>query len=237
MTEQEWLASTDEKAMLTFLRGKASDRKFRLFACACCRSIWDLFEEDSSRDAVKLAERYADGKATTAACRRAAALADDSADDIPSSRVARNAADPDNSGEENAFHCAIDTAEEAAEVRGDFGECEAAAAGSDSFQGLRRAYLAERAAQLALLRDCFGNPFRRQALSLTVLTATVRSLALKAYQQRRLPSGHFDPARLAVLADALEDAGCADADILAHLRSPGPHVRGCWALDLLVDKG
>jgi hypothetical protein len=51
-----------------------------------------------------------------------------------------------------------------------------------------------------------------------------------------MPSGHLDPARLAVLADALEDAGCADADLLGHLRGPGPHIRGCWAVDLLLGK-
>jgi hypothetical protein len=51
-----------------------------------------------------------------------------------------------------------------------------------------------------------------------------------------LPSGHLDPARLAVLADALEDADCTDEAILAHLRSPGLHVLGCWALDLIRGK-
>ena len=44
------------------------------------------------------------------------------------------------------------------------------------------------------------------------------------------------PERLAVLFDALEEAGCDDAEILNHLRSPGPHVRGCWAVDLLLGK-
>ena len=46
----------------------------------------------------------------------------------------------------------------------------------------------------------------------------------------------LDPDRLAVLADALEEAGCDNADLLSHLRGPGPHVRGCWALDLLLGK-
>src|SRR5260370_181803 len=50
------------------------------------------------------------------------------------------------------------------------------------------------------------------------------------------PAGALAPARPAVPADAFEDAGCADADILSHLRGPGPHVRGCWALDLLLGK-
>ena len=42
--------------------------------------------------------------------------------------------------------------------------------------------------------------------------------------------------RLPILADALEDAGCGDVDILAHLRGPGPHVRGCWAVDPLLGR-
>ena len=63
------------------------------------------------------------------------------------------------------------------------------------------------------------------------------SLAHAAYDERTLPSGHLDPARLAVLSDALEDAGCTDAAVLGHLRGPGPHVRGCHVLDLLLGRG
>jgi hypothetical protein len=65
----------------------------------------------------------------------------------------------------------------------------------------------------------------------------VLSLALAAYTDRNLPSGELDHARLAVLADALEEAGCSEQSLRDHLRSPGPHVRGCWALDLLLGKG
>jgi hypothetical protein len=60
---------------------------------------------------------------------------------------------------------------------------------------------------------------------------------LAAYEGRVSPAGGLDADRLAVLADALEDAGCADPDLLAHLRGPGPHVRGCWALDLVLGNG
>jgi hypothetical protein len=56
------------------------------------------------------------------------------------------------------------------------------------------------------------------------------------YDARDLPSGHLDAHRLAVLADALTDAGCTDQNILAHCRGPGPHVRGCWVIDLLLGK-
>jgi hypothetical protein len=62
------------------------------------------------------------------------------------------------------------------------------------------------------------------------------SLAQAAYDERTVPAGTLDPARLAVLADALEDAGCDNADILSHLRGTGPHVRGCWAVDLVLGR-
>jgi hypothetical protein len=64
----------------------------------------------------------------------------------------------------------------------------------------------------------------------------VVALAQAAYDQRELPSGQLDIARLAVLADAQEEAGCTDADLLNHCRQPGVHVRGCWAVDLLLGK-
>ena len=85
----------------------------------------------------------------------------------------------------------------------------------------------------ALLRDIVGNPFRPAAVDPTVLRwhgdAAAR-LAGAVYAE-----GAFD--RLPVLADMLEQAGCADAGLLGHLRAPGPHVRGCWALDLVLGKG
>jgi hypothetical protein len=83
-------------------------------------------------------------------------------------------------------------------------------------------------------------PFRPlPALSASLLSwndALVVRLAQAAYEHRILPSGHLDPQHLAVLADALEDAGCANPDVLSHLRGAGPHVRGCWPVDLLLDR-
>jgi hypothetical protein len=64
----------------------------------------------------------------------------------------------------------------------------------------------------------------------------VLNLARSAYEERTLPAGALDAGRLAVLADALEEAGCDDAEVLAHLRGPGPHVRGCFALDWVLGK-
>jgi hypothetical protein len=90
-----------------------------------------------------------------------------------------------------------------------------------------------------LLRCIFDNPFRPVSLDPAWLSwhdATVPKLAQAVYDDRELPSGHLDTHRLAVLADALEDAGCSDQDILSHCRGPGPHVRGCWVVDLLLGK-
>jgi hypothetical protein len=80
------------------------------------------------------------------------------------------------------------------------------------------------------------NPFRPVTLDRTWLTPTVTSLAASVYEERQLPSGLFVNQRLAILADALEDAGCANADILDHLRGGGEHVRGCWPVDLVLGK-
>jgi hypothetical protein len=87
-----------------------------------------------------------------------------------------------------------------------------------------------------LLRDIFGNPFRPTSLWPDWLTPAVVDLAQAAYQRRQLPGGLLDPATLAVLSDALEEAGCTQADVLEHLRATGPHVRGCFAVDLCLGR-
>jgi hypothetical protein len=91
----------------------------------------------------------------------------------------------------------------------------------------------------ALLRDIFGNPFRPAVLPDDLRTwqgGTIARLAEAAYDELQLPSGLLDATRLAVLADALEEAGCTDPVVLQHLRDGGEHVRGCWLVDLLACK-
>jgi hypothetical protein len=88
----------------------------------------------------------------------------------------------------------------------------------------------EKAEQAALVRDIFGNPFRPVALDASWLTPTVVQLARGIYDERA-----FD--RLPILADALQDAGCDNDDVLNHCRDPkGAHVRGCWVVDLVLSK-
>lgn len=67
-------------------------------------------------------------------------------------------------------------------------------------------------------------------------TFPANALAQSIYDDRLLPSGHFASDRLAALAQALEDAGCKDAELLGHLRKPGPHLRGCVAVDAVLGK-
>ena len=100
------------------------------------------------------------------------------------------------------------------------------------------AVTAERAAQAHILRDVFGRfpDARLASIDGYFLTPTILSLAARAYDDRLLPSGHLDPAHLATLADALAAAGCNDAELLGHLRSPYNHVRGCHGLDRVMSR-
>jgi len=80
-----------------------------------------------------------------------------------------------------------------------------------------------------MIREVFVNPFRPVALEPFWLTSTVTALAHQMYHSR-------DFSAMPILADALQDAGCDNADILDHCRGPGPHVRGCWVVDLVLGK-
>jgi hypothetical protein len=119
--------------------------------------------------------------------------------------------------------------------------CSAAATASQAAKLVQgpdylRAVQVENAIQAGLFRDIFGNPLRPVSLRPEWRTPNVVAIALSAYNERTIPSGELDLAPLGVLSDALEEAGCNHADILTHLRSPGPHVRGCWVVDLILGK-
>jgi hypothetical protein len=84
-------------------------------------------------------------------------------------------------------------------------------------------------AQANLLRDIIGNPFRPATINPAWRTPTAVQLARAIYEGR-------DFAALPVLADALEEAGCDNADILAHCRQGGEHARGCFAVDAVLGR-
>jgi hypothetical protein len=205
MTEAEWLARTNPDPMLQFLRGRANGRKLRLFACACVRRVWRHLADARSRQAVEVAERFADGLANAqqlALARKEAAWA----------------------GAWAGKKEAADAAAWAAACPAEAGWVEIVAARSCWAE---RTDEVCRLFQCEMLRDIFGNPFRPAAAEPSWRSRRVIKLAGSIYERR-------DFGRLSKLAELLEQAGCADADILRHCRQPGGHVRGCWVVDLLL---
>jgi hypothetical protein len=228
MMEQEWLACTDPKPMLAFLRDKASDRKLRLLACACCRRIWQLLRDEGSRRVVEAAERFLDGKAHKNEWRRAALQAKAVSEELHAKAVSEE------TPASKARYYAAAAAFLLTKTISPRGSADWAAAATYFHLGSTMAI--HEAAEAHLLRCIAGNPFRPVAINPTCQTPTVLALAQAAYENRILPAGTLEPARLAVLADALEEAGCDNADILSHCRQPGEHVRGCWVLDFVLGK-
>jgi hypothetical protein len=225
MTEREWMDCNDPDPMFYWLRdGDAgSDRKLRLFAVACCRSIWEQMTDQRSRSAVEVAERYADGLASLQEEESAAEAAHSAA-------FERGTWFESNS--QVACRAAFDAVVRPIRDNGEPCACVLDA----GFAAVHLTDPSDKSRYCELLRDILGNPFLPITLDPARQTSTVVALAHAAYENRTMPAGTLEPARLAVLADALEDAGCTDAEILDHLRGPGPHVRGCWVVDLLLDK-
>jgi hypothetical protein len=226
--EADWGTCTDPEKMLQYLRanGTASDRKLRLFAAACCRRVWHLVTHAPARDAVQVTEAYADGRTTTDRLRSARLAAGANA------VVARNAS-------REAAHTAAKTA--SWEARAMAADAAWEAAGRPARYHIRdAAWDDESGAHCGLIRDIFGNPFRPlPPLDPSLLkgnNGVIMSLAQAAYNERLLPQGTLDNGRLAVLADALEEGGMTDRALLTHLRSPGPHVRGCHGLDAVLGR-
>jgi hypothetical protein len=201
--------------MLEFLRGRVSDRKFLLAACYACRCKCDSHPLPVLRTMVAVCERWADGRATPGEVERMLRVA---VPRIDSTRPARD--DPAREVKRVAAFCAMDLFDGVSETANGRGRdaCDEAC------------FLAGYVAEFTpIVRCVFGNPFRPVAVDPAWLTSTVVRLAEGIHADRA-----FD--RLPILADALQDAGCEDADILAHLRGDGPHVRGCWAVDLVLGK-
>jgi hypothetical protein len=245
MTEAEWLNGTDARAMKAFVVGsrwrrwgawlglraeKVRQRKIRLFFCACCR--WEIFSRDfrgdrmaCARTAIEVAERDADGLVSRRSLRAAQKAAEAAAVDEPEGM----------SGLQRWFH-------RLAPLEWDIDpwiqEAAISAAGeAEQAEYLAGYFPAAMREQPRLLREIFGNPFCPVPVGptwLLVNDGAVVNLARAIYD-----GGNFEDLQpFGVLADALEDAGCpAGHDLVTHLRGPGPHVRGCWALDRIHGKG
>ena len=211
MTEAEWLTCASCSPMLAFVTHRSSQRKLRLFAVACCHRVRRLLPEPEGTKSVDVAERLADGLATNAE-RRAAAVTTGRG---PASYTVAV----------NAYEAAVAVARQTATALADTYRKDGDAVGPE--WDLRRND--ELSAQAALLRCIFGNPFRPVTLDPSWRTSTVVALTEGIYADRA-----FD--RLPILADALQDAGCDNEDVLAHCRAGGPHARGCWVVDLLLGK-
>jgi hypothetical protein len=246
MTEAEWLTGADPGPMLGFLRGRASDRKLRLFACACLWRVLPLLDDErQNRKSIEFAERYADGLASRnqlhgqAWGKPAGAFsvvlwnaqeAAESASQMAAGEVAHAAAIAADAETYSTWEAAFKAALEQ-ELRGlSESLTRADAAVPAEWVAVREAArYREREQQALVARDIFGNPLRRMTANYRWSTSDVTGLARAIYEGRA-----FD--RLPLLADALMDAGCDNADILAHCRSDGPHVRGCWVVDLALGK-
>ena len=236
MTEDEWLNCADPTPMLEFLRGKASDRKLRLFIANYCRCNWHLFHDERCLNAIEVAELFSDGQIDYTELSQTYI----EMSQILSESLRPAAGERWQSVRVTPTAIIANTCSRAVRPRITPRTVGLAAEGLVMVlaDGIRDEFLQaiEGKVQVGFLRDIFGNLFRPVTINPDWLTPTVSSLAQAAYEERSLPSGELDPARLAVLSDALEEAGCDNSDILNHLRGSGPHVRGCWVLDLLLGK-
>jgi hypothetical protein len=249
MTEAEWRSCTDPQEMLQFLREseRASDRKLRLFACACCRRISGLFPDHSYASAVETVEQFADGVAGIEELNAVDAAMLAARDEVGAAALLAELGDapPATFAVSSAVARAVLALTWIPDDRGYLrGACLGATEAAGWAISARcpdelEDDTAEKEAQCGVLRDLF-NPFRTApAIDPAWLTwndSAVTRMATAIYEKRSLPEGTLDAQGLAVLADALEEAGCADEAILSHCRGPGPHVRGCWVLDGLLGK-
>ena len=213
MTEAEWRTSNDPVPMLEFVRGRASERRLRLLGAAYARVLWERLGDERSRRAVVAAEQYVDGAMAGSALEAVAGNAWDVRDELLDAGPAHD---------DDRLWLA-----EAAALTASVFEWRGTFSRPGPLDGYP--FRLPLPAHCGLLRCLYGDPFRPVAADPGWRTSAVVGLAAGIYEDRA-----WD--RLPVLADALEDAGCADADVLGHLRGPGPHARGCWVVDLILGK-
>jgi hypothetical protein len=244
VTESEWWSAPDPLNVIDwlFFDTPAAERKFRLFAAACCRRVEQVIRVPEALDALECAERFADGFVSvteaSASCQRAIGAYQDRW---------RGQLDPTN--EADACRAVIWALSDFKDLRSPYHRSRAWYESEDAFpypywsasdaveavtntdaSSIARVE-SEKLAQVRLLHDIFGPlPFRDVVVNPSWLTSDVLALARGIYDDRA-----FD--RMPILADALQDAGCDSDDILFHCRdATAAHVRGCWVVDLLLGR-
>ncbi len=243
MTEAEWLACDDPQKMLIFLARPPGLRRMLLFAVACCKRLEALLIDERSHEALGGLERLAEGESDPAELDEGGKLAYAAVRGIGQSQLdldrRRRSGVPSADLKDEAERlCRLDNAAWAvyAALMGAKYNTLLVPYSYGPISFIKRCRLAlrdeadaERQYQATVLRDLFGNPFRPVAVESSWPTPRVLALAQEIYDGRA-----FD--RLPALADALERAGCDNAEILRHCRGTGPHVRGCWAVDAVSRK-
>jgi hypothetical protein len=189
--------------------------------CSCCRGIWPLLERAHCEFLVEASEQWADGQAAVP-LREAAVQAEQLYHSARQELTQRVVAAAWGTVDAESSEVAFEVAETAAQALADAVDMKLIPGWSPQ-QAALKAWVCDR------LRDIFGNPFRRRRIDERWRTSTVVSLAQSIYSDRA-----FD--HLPILADALEDAGCDNVDILNHCRGGSEHVRGCWVVDLVLGK-
>ncbi len=226
MTESEWLACAHPAQMVECLRGKASERKLRLLACGYFRLLPEGYTSATLAEACAAAEGCADGQVTIDKLNRLRServIAFVMTEGIRTENKIRQLL---LSPRRMVWQSAQEFAALVVRLRGEavFGDFR-----SGGGESIHRQREADRAGVARLIADIVGDPFRTVSVEPSWLASTVVQFAAGVYADRA-----FD--RLPILADALEEAGCDNADMLSHCRGPGPHVRGCWVVDLLLGK-
>jgi hypothetical protein len=212
MNEMEWAASTDPPAMIKSLIGLVSDRKFRLFAAAGCRRVADFLKENGH----DLLGENNNGAIVEAIEQGADAVLGEVGMSLTASDFGQVAA----------------VTGETLMIR-EAAHAQAPDAASNVAFRAPRCFVPWSEGDKAIadvVREVIGNPFQLKAKDTAAASASVQEFAMAIYATR-----HFTD--LPELARKLEAAGCTDKALLAHLRAPGPHYRGCWALDRILDKG
>jgi hypothetical protein len=226
-----WLAATDPEEMLDKLGDDASPRKLRLFALACCRPLGTALGLPWLEQALEVCERRVDGAISANEIQALRDLARKLRQDLEAAGEAQVLAhwtEEDYAAE--ALVQLIEDEENGTEVSRSVAQ-EAAALLTQ--RGLTKpAHRHVRARQAVLLREIFGNPFR--PVNIDPLWLSANDGAVLDLARMMDEGGTFDV--MPILADALEEAGCADTDILWHCRHGKNHVRGCWVVDALVGK-